>query len=764
MKYFVILYILFISYISKSEINSNSFVRLNVDLNGVVKAENKIIIYGSGGCLMFSDDNANTWSQESISDSLYIVNLKYNQGKLLGIVLSLNSLVNYEIIYDLTSKKYFLTEIKIPYKGYLKWKEYNNNQYFASNFEVYSFNNITKEVNKVYSDSTLNFNYFTLIDNYIFMNSVKDTVIKFNLLTKQIEHIQIKGYSLFTSDIFNFKNTLFTTQNNKMFKSNNYGVTWDSIFNILNPTFFITNNDVLYTRSVNKSNKFEITELSDDGKNFKFNKNYPLEFKSYIEKFQISNIFEIDSNIMIAVGIDKLILKMNKKTNECELVSSLNRKQYAINVNFFDKSYGIAFTDYNQFYKTFDSGATWMPINQNQSIPFGSGTVYMGSNFVERDGRFMYINPFTSSLDPNLIVYSTDTCKTFNTNSIDLKDFPLITNIIRNGDSIYFALLKNYFNNKYSLLYTLDRNFNIKNIQRFDSLGIFRIYINSNSKIELICNEYRYHNDNYIGNLTNYYDSVKVIIKEMNESSNSWDDKLVISKLNKHYLRDYLKLENKLLILSVKQNYDPAKSDTVSTLFEIENGIAKLLYTFNDRNVNSIVNFNGTLFYMSVNKYYYQDSKLKWISKPISTLFGGLRNPYFAYGNTMFFASKSTQLYDKDYTNIYRYTDESPTSDVEAQIEDMTDLVTLNPSPLPANTFTKIGVIWSPIYKFDLSNIEVYDIYGVKVKSNLKTSLREFDTFRGELTLQTEDLPNGVFFIRISHGITTKYVKILVSH
>ncbi|MCX6145969.1 MAG: hypothetical protein NTW25_01775 [Candidatus Kapabacteria bacterium] len=139
-------------------------------------------------------------------------------------------------------------------------------------------------------------------------------------------------------------------------------------------------------------------------------------------------------------------------------------------------------------------------------------------------------------------------------------------------------------------------------------------------------------------------------------------------------------------------------------------------------------------------------------------------NSFISFDNVLFITINSLQTYDKNYTNIYKYIDENPISSIEAQIEDMTDLVTLNPAPLPANTYTKIGIIWSPIYKFDLTNIEVYDIYGVKVKSNLKTSLREYDTFRGELTLQTEDLPNGVFFIRISHGITTKYVKILVSH
>ncbi|MCX6148031.1 MAG: hypothetical protein NTW25_12420 [Candidatus Kapabacteria bacterium] len=762
-KIFCLFFILTTLYLN-AQINSDSFVRLNVELNGILKADNRIVIYGSNGCLMFSDEKAKSWEQISIGDSLYIVNLNYNNKKLNGIVYSNDNHIFYELSFDNTSRTSILNRLNIPLVGFRKFQQVNNMMFFASHTEIYSFNQITKVVSKEYSDTTLKFNNFVAINNYLLMATITDTLLRFNTLSKIIERVPSKGLISNANSLINYNNSLYCISNNKFLKSIDNGVTWDSLSLLQNCVLSISNDNILYATTTNTFENF-IQKLTNDGLTFNFNEKSIIKFDKYIKQFQISNIFYIDSNTTLAIGFNKLIIKSIDKLKSWTLISNYSREAYDIKIKFFDKFYGISYNNYNQFFKTFDGGATWLPINDTPTIPLGFGTNFVGDNSIKRNGLFLYLQRDYKKEYESKIAYSTDTCKTFKYNTIDFSGFSGFSNLFETIDSIYFVMWSYFGNNTISKLYTINQSYKNTNIKQFDSLKIFKIYKNNENNLEMICNEYRYRIHNEIGGNAPYlFDSTKVIIKESFDKGETWVDKHIIQSTNHHKLKDQISLSDRSLFLSSKSEYIPAVNDSNTYLYEIKNGVVSLIHTFADFNVISIVDYNGKLYYGSDRKIYYQDANFEWKSNNISSYIGGKYYPTFDFGNVLYVATTSTQLYDKDFTNIYRFTDESPISDVEAQIEEMTDLVTLSPAPLPANTFTKIGVIWSPIYKFYLSNIEVFDIYGIKVKSNLKTSLREFDTFRGELTLQTEDLPEGVFFVKISHGITTKYVKILVSH
>lgn len=755
-----------------SQINTDKFIRLNVDLNGVLKVENKIIIYGTNGSLLISDDNAKTWKHECVGDSINIYDLKYNDGVLKGICTSENPSAIYDITYNLTDKTITLYKLKYLVKDFTHFSFSNNIYYFAKYSTIFQYNTISKVTSSVFT-SNYKYNYFTIIDKYIIIPTSENIILRYDIYSKQIDTLKCNYNFDNAHNIVTFKNNLFALSNHILYKSKDYGSSWDSLGKLENSSLFVSNSNLYNTKNDSINGK-GIYLISNDVKVFNFENRSNINAKSYIEKFQIENIFDIDSNLTISVGQDKTILKSQDNSKSWDLVSNLIRQiSQNSRVNFGNKDLGVFSTEYKQFFKTTDGGSTWLPSIGNQKISTKNSMTYTGNNYLDNNGAYFYL--FQSDLDSSAwlknFFYSFDTCNSFKTNktnSIVIGSNSKINKITKIKDSIYFAIQKKWYSNNYSILYHTDLNFKEINYQNYDSLIIYRVYQNQENNLEMICNESRYYREypKIIGYTLPFYDSAKVIIKVSKDNGKTWENKIVFLELNKFSIVDFVTYKNKIYFLTKKEyaTYIGDIPDTHTYLYEVNNTDYKLVHTFNDSTVMSIVNIGEKLHFFSIGTVYFQNDNNEWISQAFSSFIGNTYNPMYKFGNIHYVAMNSLKSNENNYQNIYKYIDDSPISDVEAQIEDMTDLVTLNPAPLPANTYTKIGVIWSPIYKFDLSNIEVYDIYGIKVKSKLNTSLREYDTFRGELTIQTEDLPEGVFFIKISHGITTKYVKILVSH
>ncbi|MCX6148362.1 MAG: hypothetical protein NTW25_14095 [Candidatus Kapabacteria bacterium] len=743
MKKLILFILLCYSNVLLAELDASKLVRLNVDLKGVIKVENKIIIYGSNGSLLISKDSAISWIQVSIGDTYDIIDLQYISGKLQGIAINKFISKIYEISYDIKLNTSIIKDLDLNAGTLGNTQTRENIIYLGFDVGIYSFNYLTKELYKIVSNPSnpaQHFDNFILVDNYIIIPTYQDSILRYNLNNKQIEILSLFGKSFKSSKIVSYSNKLFVIYNEVLLRSSDFGNSWDSI-TVVNNSKLIVSNQYLYLYKYEYDSNKTIQIISEDGNDIKFSDKSSMFFKNYITKFQIEKIFDIGSLLSIAVGQEKLILISNNNSKTWNLVSNLNNKAQTINFN--NKDIGIAITDFKQYYKTFDGGVTWLPINENSNTSSSSISTYFGYNYLDSSGSFLYLTTpvfLNNESYYNNFRYSLDTLKTFQSKSIDFSRFFELTRIVKLGEFIYFATINNNLNNMYSNIYKVDQNFNIINIQKFDSLFIWGIHTNNENNLEIICSQYKYHIPKVQGNSFELYDSTKVVIKESKNIGESWYDKQVIPELNKHYLKGHLAFKDKILTLSRLLSYNSAVIDTNTYLHEIKDGKLSLIHKFEDKGVNLIFVFNSIVYCLSDNKIYYQDKNNNWKEKLFLGFKGNNRTISFSFDNVFYFPSSTTQMNDNGYSNIYKYTDESPTSIVEAQIEDMTDLVTLNPSPLPANTFTKIGVIWSPIYKFDLSNIEVYDIYGVKVKSNLKTSLREYDTFRGELTIQTEDL------------------------
>ncbi len=772
-----LLFLLFIFSINLySQIDTKKFVQLNVDLNGVLKIENKIIIYGTNGSILITEDKAKTWKHECIGDSINIIDLKYVDGNIKGLCTSENPSAIYDFTFNLNDKSTNLSKLKYIIKSFTHFSFSDSIYYFANYSTLFQYNNKSKTASTVFTSNNFKFNYFTNIDQYIIIPTTENIILRYNINSKQIDTIKNKFNLDKAHNIVTFKNNLYSLNKNILYKSTDYGNTWDSLGILENSSLYVSNNN-LYNSKNDSINSIGINLISKDGILFNFVNKSNIKSKNYIEKFQIENILDIDSNLTISVGKDKTIFKSQDNSKSWDLVSNLiKRISYSSRVNFGNKDLGILSTEYKQFFKTSDGGSTWLPSKLNQKINTNNNSItFTGYNYLDSNGTYFYLYQslkLDSAQFTNNVLYSYDTCNTFKSNSIVVGVSGRITRINRVNNLFHFAVLRTWYNNNYSILYNTDLNFKEINYHNYDSLIIYGVYQNNDNNLEMICNEAKYYKEvpKIIDHSLPFYDSAKVIIKVSKDNGKTWENKIVFPELNKFRVVDYLTFNNKLYFLTKKAECSFSYSllgytnDSHTYLYEVNNDQYKLIHTFNDSTVSSIVNISGKLYYFSTGIVYYQNGNNEWTSQAFSSFIGNTYNPLYKFDNYHYVAMSSFQSPDKQFQNIYKYIDDTPNTSVESQIEEMTDLVTLDPSPLPANTFTKIGIIYSPLYKFELGNIEVFDLYGVKVKSKLNPSMREFDFMRGELTLQTQDLSDGIYFVKISHGVSTKYVKILVSH
>ncbi|MCX6146499.1 MAG: hypothetical protein NTW25_04515 [Candidatus Kapabacteria bacterium] len=761
------LFIILINYCSlfSQKIDYNKLERLNVDLNGVVELNDIQIMYGSNGSLVYFDKLANNWMQKNLNDTINILHLYNDNNKLHGIVLSHNFQQLYEIEVDFYTKKYILLPIDFKFANLGKIIYQKGNYLFGTKSSIYKYNLITKEVKSICKDSqnpSQLFYDFINIDTLVFVPSYNNELYKFNISSNHSDKIISDKFSFNQCSIVNFKNNIYVLSDSMIYCSKDFGNKWDFLTKVKSNTKLLANDSCLYIVKFDSTSNDYIHILTKDGLNFNYEINANQKYFNNIRTENVKKIFTFSNNISYAIGDKKLILKY---INEAwDIISFLRSDYYYLNVKFNTPALAYTFSRSKEITISNDSGVTWKPI-QNNLNEIWNNQIKSYEFIFNRNESFNNIvfsithDRFTENIYKNNMYVSLKNANNFKIYSFNFINIITLQEIYNYNHYSFVSTVFSDIDNQYTEVYSFDSNYNIKSKVKFDSLWVHKLY-QFNNNLELISSERRYYKQN-CGNVSDCYDSTNIIIKQSSDNGQTWNDKIILYELNKMKLLDIVIKDNiRYLLVTKDENKRHSDCDSNVYLYKIVND--KLIYItkVKDLLTSNMFVIGKNLYLNSQNKTYYltgSDSLESFYNPTPFTIISQNDNSYIV-------STFNSLLINDDKYNIYKYTDESPTSVVEAQIEDLTDLVTLNPSPLPANTFTKIGVIWSPIYKFDLSNIEVYDIYGVKVKSNLKTSLREFDTFRGELTIQTEDLPDGVFFIKISHGITTKYVKILVSH
>ena len=197
------------------------------------------------------------------------------------------------------------------------------------------------------------------------------------------------------------------------------------------------------------------------------------------------------------------------------------------------------------------------------------------------------------------------------------------------------------------------------------------------------------------------------------------------------------------------------KSDTFSTTLRIENTsqISELIITR-----YSILNNNGFLIDLPL-----IDSLNPLVIKP---------GKYFDYN--VFF--KPTEL--KEYrASIVFYSNangndnisylrgegiDSTTDVIDVSVEVRNYLYAYPPFPIPAKNYVKTLIYWDLSLDIDKDEIAIYNIYGEKIEGRERIRIDKKNINGGYLVWDCSDVESGIYFIKISHGTKTLYLKVMV--
>ncbi len=85
------------------------------------------------------------------------------------------------------------------------------------------------------------------------------------------------------------------------------------------------------------------------------------------------------------------------------------------------------------------------------------------------------------------------------------------------------------------------------------------------------------------------------------------------------------------------------------------------------------------------------------------------------------------------------------------------------PFPLPATDRVQTLIYWDTNQEFSPGDVIVHNIYGEKVSKDEEITLDRLNSYSGYLRWDCSSVPNGVYLIKIHHGVTTRIVKAIVS-
>ena len=84
------------------------------------------------------------------------------------------------------------------------------------------------------------------------------------------------------------------------------------------------------------------------------------------------------------------------------------------------------------------------------------------------------------------------------------------------------------------------------------------------------------------------------------------------------------------------------------------------------------------------------------------------------------------------------------------------------PYPQPTNNIVKIDTYWDSALPFTEKDIEVYDLTGVKIKTENTLSIQKETNYNGKIIWDASTQQPGIYILKINHGTETRIRKIMV--
>ena len=96
------------------------------------------------------------------------------------------------------------------------------------------------------------------------------------------------------------------------------------------------------------------------------------------------------------------------------------------------------------------------------------------------------------------------------------------------------------------------------------------------------------------------------------------------------------------------------------------------------------------------------------------------------------------------------------------KVEKRNYLWTEPPFPHPTNGIIKVETYWDSALPFTENDIEVYDLTGVKINTENTLSVQKESNYNGKIIWDASNYKTGIYIMKITHGTETRVRKIMV--
>lgn len=776
--------------------------RMNTDYNGVLVVYNNILCYGDYGIITRSTDLGDTWSDIHIGDKHNILEMLENDNKLyavtpFSIIVSTDEGLTWS--YELNSDTAYFNDIVM----------YNNELYILTNNKIekydkdMNFLSVTTEL-----DTNLKFQIMETdgINLYI---SANNYLLTYNFETGYLKKYNLREYDIISSLDYNKDSCIkiqkfiidggilyakfeYETKDNYknhiVAKSEDGGKSWRIFTKWAGGGFNVFNNELFKISPVCPVGFSFHTEHA--AYLFKFDNEGQHELisdTSYSPEYKIrglpsyKDLERVNESVLIATGKNKLIAMSSDNGRSWYYKSYFNYYFVAgykgsgllpifANENFIcaPKIYG------EDFYKTLNSGATWLPKKYDTSSTLGydPGTFH-NYHFDSSGNGFVFLSDgITQKYSTNYgesYEYFTDTA---------LKP----TSEYDTGPSKLNLKYVSYFykdsNSCYSKIYKLDEYGRVTDVAVIDSLKVFDFIKTENDEIYGFGLSLKYYID------ASTEDSLKVfrhVIIKLDSNNFKWDtiaiEKPIFikAKTSNPWITSFINsihyFKNKIYIYSL----EVPNRNTIFTFDTRTNTFDSLNLPFKIAHSKSpFFNYSDELFFLSDSgRIYYKDNiedkESDWRFISLAELFPNwdpydIRMPEENKHSIVFAGTDDSNAYiglGKSYketqptrwmfkVNIVKLKEKTPTSVKDTEEVESNDVYLLShPTyPSPATELIKCKVLWNRRYNIEDASITIYNILGQKV-TNPSISINRLNPYSAIISWYCGEQKTGVYLINI---------------
>ncbi|MCX7736509.1 MAG: hypothetical protein N2319_07320 [Candidatus Kapabacteria bacterium] len=726
--------------------------RISTNYKGVVFNDKSVLVYGESGVITGTTDIGKNWFRTQLNENYDINSMITLDNSYIGVLSE-----NYIVVSNDNGLSFSYKEIGNQLKLY-KILFYDNKLYILSDSKIIILNKSFETISEINIEIKSDKPDFIILNNNIYFSKNKGIIGKINLKNYQSSELNLNNSGICTdcpypTSFVVYANKLFFLLDKKLisFDEKNFNI----VINLASSGPITANESGIYQiyrqpdyfLKIDSVYFIQIDIFSKQTKQIKRRVN-----DRYISNLSLKFLTFINNDIIFAVGNDNLIYVSSNKGIDWELKSLLRFSK----IFRFSKLESATVAMNAQFFKSNDGGITWLPQRNfhpafteslNDLPNFNNPYVFFSS---PQNGFALNDNKYENEIN---IAYTKDGGDSvFPKFNNGLKGYILKTKInsISLGERtilFYPASLQDW---NFTLVYYLDKNIETTYRTYIDSTIIFFVE--------------KYKDNEFIGLAWNLkrYDKYFSLIKSV-DTAKSWEEIFRFDLKEPEYLDFSF---SSIIIASdnilMATNYSINKNLTASNIYHISIGNKTINKIFN-RTDNWVV----PCFLKSKNKIYYQtyhndysDLSHQWFvnndleNEPTNWIDVSPEDKtpvYFGYNNSdslMHFIA-----FDLESRKFSLWFAEPVTQLSVEKKNNYIDYVFIdNPIPNPSNIKVKLKIWWDASFNIEKDFIKIFDLYGNNHSEFCKVNLEVISPYSGEITIHTEQLRTGLYFVSLNIG------------